>query len=348
MPEISSSVLLVAIQWFTFLHPCTCVRNQVPATTAQQVMPIRESKDTTAQQVMPIRESKESRNGIQAQRKKHVSRDIKIVGQPQFEEDREIPNLIGAAGLKQLRFDYLSIFTERGMQAFSGPGKDEFLADCMRDVMHWLGHNTKTTPLQRMEFCEKFWKTQNGGAADFADEIKHMEADGPCSDGSTQVDSEDRPCKEPPTSGTESERAFSSGGDHGHSSGGDHGQAGERGQGNEGVQPVDTIDSDHGYDNSDAAIAERIREINRAVPSEGSTAVHSGGRTDNGVVAVGDSDASGHWSHGESERTYPEARGSGGTESKANFRPIGWKSGTCRVMQPPLVVLVLAVANLHF
>jgi len=357
MAELCS--LLIAFKCFALFHLCACARHEVHRSATQPTV-VREPihKDVTS--AIRYKAAVEHRKTFSARKSKDD-----IIKEPKFEEEEDISKepadpilarlgtdpiskLLGTSGVKMLRIDYLHVFTHRGFDAFSGPAKDEFMADCMRDVMHWIGKDTKTTPVQRMQFCEKFWKIQNTGE-DFSNEIKSMEgsdlsneiksAQGPCSGGST-VQGTKKPCTPPDAQGP--------------CSGGSNVQGTKK--------PCSTPSAPEtrssqrtfaggGPRHEDAGGRVSVDQLNRAVPLEGHAEEH--GERDVSVSAVSDSDTTSHWSRGDAERdSYPEANGrvkpqGVGADAKSPFRPTGWHSGTQRLKQS-VAVFVLLFAGLPF
>merc|ERR1719316_6650 len=202
MAEIS--ILLIAIQCFAFVHPCACGVQETDRSVAWTPV-AREPSHTSAQQSQAALRESQKKVFLPYKNTHH------IIMEPKFEEgiemsaeEKDISTMLGMSGVKEystkgvfplvkkLHLDYMRLFTYGGLNAFSVPAKDEFIADCMRDVLHWIGTDTTTTSAQRMQFCEKFWQNQHAGA-DFSDEIKTME--GPCSGGNKDTHTQ-KPCGE--------------------------------------------------------------------------------------------------------------------------------------------------------
>jgi len=339
MSEIS--ILLIVIRCFTFVHLRASAAHEVERNRARQVL----ARENIHRDVLSV--------FYQSQESRKVP-PVNIVKDPKFVDDEElpprkekipelsgeIPTLLGIAGMKQVHHDYFHIFALRGLHAFSGPAKEEFISDCLRDVVHWLGHNTQTTIAQRRDFCEMFWKEENIGA-DFSEEIKHVKTQGPCIDDEQKMDFADsikrdgrRPCNEAPVSG----KTFAAGGHE--------------------TAPGETTHArGYGHDADGGAIIERkIEELNRAVP-QGGSAAHSQGSRDDAVSSASDSDTTSHLAHGESKMSYPEEGRKakfvpitgwrGDTDSKSPFRIAGWRSCAQHLLQP-IAVFGLLVLNLHF
>lgn len=300
------NILLITIQCLAFVHQCTCSQ-QLMSRSAADYLAREFNRDRTSSHKHQVANEK-SHPVVHHRRHRH----LRIVRDPE-----QIFTIIPRQGINQLRNDYLHLFTNRGLRVFTGPAKEEFLQDCMRDVMHWIGKDTRTTPVQRMEFCQKFWKIQNS-EADFADEIKHLPS--PCSEEHTSHHSEvgenaertQRPCHESSVS---------------------------RG--------------DEGYDEgSGTRSSVSVEEAAAGKEVQVGSATITEGETEGQVTAVGDASNAVSASHGDTRRgEYPETNGGiaqdSGPDSKSKFRPVEVKqrAGAQQMMQP-FAVLVL-VAALH-
>jgi len=390
-------ILHLAIQCFAFVHLCACSRTQVGRSAARQTTararqatarePMR--RDTTSADtgnlISTDRQIRDMyrRTDVEIVEKHQLNSELRkllsteliqikdvvsarkkprtILKDPEFFEGDVISNLIGKAGLESIRVDYFQSFTHT-QGGFTGPVKAEFVADCMRDVLHWIGEDTETTPEQRMKFCEKFWKKQHA-ETDFADEIKRMQ--GPCdNEGESTVQSvasegNTRPCHESgaaygQASGEASTRTFGGGGGRvGGRGGGGHGSHDVGGAGSYGGRGGGAHSSSG---RSDTGRDVTVDQLNRALQSEGASVAEGRRGRDGSVSSVGDSDTTSHWAHGDKKEgvpgsSYPEAKGTGNAKSGANsnspFRPTGWKSDSKNCMMA-LGVLGMLVAEIDF